>query len=72
MCLVKQVHTWVLLKWVDVKTSSTVQWLRLRLPAQGVQVQFLIRKLRSRIPRGQKTKTYQKQYGNKFNKDFKN
>ena len=43
------------------------------LPMQGVPVQFLVRELRSHIPCGQKTKNIeQKQYCNKFNKDFKN
>ena len=49
-------------------TSIAVQWLRLRLPMQGVQVQSLVRKLRSH----EKIKHIkQKQYYNKFNKDFK-
>ena len=34
-----------------------VQWLRLRLPKQGVQVRSLVGELRSHMPRGQKTKT---------------
>ena len=34
-----------------------VQWLRLRLPMQGVWVQSLVRELRSHMPQGQKTKT---------------
>ena len=37
---------------------------------QGLWVQFLVRELRSSMSSGQKTK--QKQYYNKFNKDFKN
>ena len=52
-------------------TSLVVQWLRLRLPIQGVQVRSLVGNLRSHMPRSQKTKK-QKQYCNKFNKDFKN
>ena len=41
------------------------------LPMQRVPVRFLVRELRSHIPCGQKTKhTEQKQYCNKFNKDF--
>ena len=49
-------------------TSLAVQWLRLRLPMQGVQVQSLVRELRSH----EKIKhRKQKQYYNKFNKDFK-
>ena len=39
---------------------------------QGVQIQSLVGELRSYMPWGQKTKTKQKQYCNKFNKDFKN
>ena len=35
-----------------------VQWLRFRLPMQGVWVQSLVRKLRSHISLGQKTKTW--------------
>ena len=35
-----------------------VQWLRLPLPMQRVRVQSLVRKLRPHMPRGQKTKTY--------------
>ena len=53
-------------------TSLEVQWLRLRLPMQGVQVRSLVGELRSHVPHSQKTKTKQKQYCNKFNKDFKN
>ena len=54
-------------------TSLAVQWLRLCLPMQGVQVQSLVGELRSPMPRGQKNQNIkQKQYCNKFNKDFKN
>ena len=53
-------------------TSLVVQWLRLHFPIQGVQVQSLVGELRSHKPLGQKAKTKQKQYYNKFNKDFKN
>ena len=49
-------------------TSLVVQWLRFHLPMQGVRVPSW--ELRSHMPRGQKPK--QKQYCNKFNKDFKN
>ena len=35
-------------------TSLVDQWLRLHLPMQGVQVQFLARELRSHMPCGQK------------------
>ena len=48
-----------------------VQWLRLHLPMQGVQVQFLIRELRSYMPQGQKKQNKkQKQYCTKFSKGF--
>ena len=57
-----------------------VQWLRLHLPMQRVQVQSLVWEwvqvqslvweLRSYMPRSQNIR--QKQYFNKFNKDFKN
>ena len=40
--------------------------------AGGVWVRSLIRELRSYTPHGQKTKTKQKQYCKKFNKDLKN
>lgn len=33
------------------------QWLRLRLPLQGVQDRSLVRELRSHWPRGQNTET---------------
>ena len=40
---------------------------------QGVRVRFLVGELRSHMPRGQKNQNIkQKQYYNKFNKDFKN
>ena len=37
--------------------SPAVQWLRLGLPMQDVQVQYLVEKLRSQVPLSQKTKT---------------
>ena len=47
--------------------------LAVHRPMQGVRVRSLVGELRSHMPRGQKTKTIkQKQYSNKFNKDFKN
>ena len=55
-------------------TSLVVQWLRLYLPVLGVQIQSLVRELRSHMPHGQKGKKEdikQKQCCNKFNKDFK-
>ena len=53
-------------------TSLVVQLLGLHLPMQGVRVWFLVGELRPHMPHGQKNKIKQKQYGNKFNKDFKN
>ena len=50
-----------------------VQWLRLSLPMQGVQVQSLVGELgipHDLWPKSQNTE--QKQCCNKFNKDFKN
>ena len=50
-----------------------VQWLRLYLPMQGVQVQFLVGELRPHTPRSQKNQNMeQKQCCNQFNKDCKN
>ena len=37
-----------------------VQWLRVCLPMQGVQVRSLVEELRYHIPQGQKTKTLKK------------
>ena len=48
-----------------------VQWLILCLLMQGVWAWFPVGELRSHRPHGQKIKIKQKQYGNKFNKDFK-
>ena len=54
-------------------TSVAVQWFRLRLPTQGVRVRSLVGELRSHMPCGQKIQNIkQKQYCNKFSKDFKN
>ena len=39
-------------------TSLAVQWLILHLPIQGVQVQFLVEKLRSHMPHGQKSESH--------------
>ena len=50
--------------------SLSIQWLRPHLPMQEVGVQSLVRKLRSHMPQHQKTKTKQKQYCNKFDKDL--
>ena len=57
----------------QVWTSLTVQWLRHRLPMQGVWV--CIPGQGAKIPQASGLKTQnikQKQYCNKFNKDFKN
>ena len=35
-------------------TSLVLQWLRLRLPVKTMQVQSLVRELRSHLPYGQK------------------
>ena len=61
-------HLIVLLKMGEFWTSLAVQWLRLRLPVQGVWVRSLVRELRSH---GKIKHIKQKQYYNKFNKDFK-
>ena len=53
-----------------MRASLVVQWLRLRLPLQGVQVQSLVRELRSHMP-CENENINQNQYCNKFNKDFK-
>ena len=39
------------------ETSLIVQWLRLFLSMQGVQVQSLVRELKSHMPYSQKAKT---------------
>ena len=36
----------------SIRTSLVVQWLRLCLPLQTVQVQSLVEKLRSHMPHG--------------------
>ena len=54
-------------------TALMVQQLRLCLPKQGVQVPSLVGELRSHMTWGQKKQNIkQKQYCNKYNKDFKN
>ena len=50
-------HNLNVLKNEQCGTSLAVQWLRLRLPMQGVWVRSLVRELRSHMPCGQKTKT---------------
>lgn len=49
-----------------------VQWLRLRLPMQGIPVRSLVRKRRFHMFQGQKAKPEEKQYYSKFNEGFKN
>ena len=56
-----------------VGTSLVVQWLRLCFPLQRVRIWSLVRELRTHMPHGQQPQNIkQKQYCNKFNKDFKN
>lgn len=45
-------------KTLHFRTSLVVQWFRLRLPMQGVQVWSLVWELGSYMPPGQKTKTW--------------
>ena len=49
-----------------------VQWLRLHLVMQGVQVWSLVGELRSHISHSQKKKKSQSRGSKKLNKDFKN
>ena len=53
-------------------TSLMIRWLRPRLPTWGLRVPSLVGEPRSHMPWGQKQNTKQKQYYNKFSKDFKN
>ena len=39
-----------------IETAMVVQWLRIRLPMQGTQVQSLVRELRSHLPQSTKPK----------------
>ena len=56
----------------SIITSLEVRWLAFHLPKQGVWVPSLVGELRSHMPHGQKKQNIkQKQYCNKFNKDFK-
>ena len=57
LCLNKLWHAMWFLKSIVQRTSLVVQWLRLRLSAQGVWFQSLIRELRSHMPGAPKTKT---------------
>ena len=55
------------------ETPLVVQRIRVHLSVQEVCVQgYLVWELRSHMPQGPKAKTKQKQYCNKFSKDFKN
>ena len=40
-------------------TSLAVQWLRIRLPMQGLRVRSLVRELKSHIPWGKLSRTLQ-------------
>ena len=61
------------LKTFHVGTSLGVHWLRLHLPMQRVWVPSLVWELRSHMLCSKKKQNRkQKQYCNKFNKDFKN
>ena len=51
-------------------TSLVAQWSRLHLPVQNLWVPSREEELRPHMPHGQNTET-QKQYCNRFNKDFK-
>ena len=53
----------------EAGTSLEVHWLRLPLPMQGLGVRSLTRELRVHMQKSQNLK--QKDYQNKFNKDFK-
>ena len=61
----------VLIKISTLGTFLVVQRLRLRLPMQGVQVQSLVRELRSHMPWATKTKDKVNNIITKFNKDLK-
>ena len=68
-----EIRLYAFIKIYRLETSLVVQWLRLRLPVQGVKVRSLVREIRSHMPQEQKNQNIkQKRYCNKFNKDFKN
>ena len=48
----------IMSKTKSLGTSKEVQWLRLCLPKQGMQVQSQVGELSSHMPLGQKTRTY--------------
>ena len=55
------------------QTREAWRTLRILLPMQGLQVRSLVGELRSHMPQSQKNQNMkQKQYCNKFNKDFAN
>ena len=54
------------------RTSMVVQWLRLSLPMQRVRGQSLVRELGSHMPHSQRTRTQNKRYCDKFNKNLRN
>ena len=53
-------------------TSLVVQRLGLYLPNAGCAGSILVGELGSHVSQGQKAKTEQRQYCNKFNKNFEN
>ena len=68
--LPKSLPRLLVIETLSTGASLVVQWLRLHLPLQGVQVQSLVRELRSHMP-CENENINQNQYCNKFNKDFK-
>ena len=63
----------LIIKIEEMGTSLAVQWSRLHLPTQVVWVQSLLGELRPQMPHGQENQNIeQKQYCNRFNKNFKN
>ena len=58
---------------INLGTSLEAPWLGLHLPVQGVLGWLIVGKLKSHMPHFQKNRNIkQKQYYNKFNKDFEN
>ena len=55
-CLLLTTEATIWLEMTEVGTSLTVQWLKLHLTMQAVQVWSLVRELRSHMPQGQKNK----------------
>ena len=57
----------------DTEPPLVVQWLQLSLPMQGIRVQSLVGEAKITQAWGLKPQNIkQKQYCNKFNKDFEN